>query len=770
MADYNLGTAHGSIKLDADTSGIDQAQRSLRGLDNDTNSSSGSLNNLNRASRTAAGGLSVVSGTLAVMAVKASVATVAGAGLVAIALELSGVLGLIPAAGVAGGLALGALAVGMNGFADAMKNAGDPEKFAESLKTLAPEARETARGLRSLRDEWTTLRKDVQNRLFEGTNEEIQDLAGKYLPMLQGALGTVAGSMNLAFRQVADSLETAGRQADLQGVLNSSATSVGHLTSMIAPLVSVFLDLAVVGAPIMERLAASASDAVTRFAEFISTARQTGQLQDWIERGLQAFRDLWTIVSLLTGTVMNLVHAFGGPDSLLGVLLLVAQALNVVSGFIRDNIGWIGPLAGIIGSAVAAYKIWTAAVAVHTAVTGAWATATNSAFLRVIAAQTLATLKWIGNFLLMTAAGAAWVAVQIVQAGVVVARWAWMALMATLNAARAAAAWLLIAGPQLAVAVAQMIAGAAVIVAQWALMAVQAMARAVIMAAAWFIALGPIGWAIAALIAVIAFVIIFWDEIKAAFQAAGEWLAAKLTELWNNVVRIWNNIIGWFKQIPGWIGGIFSGAASWLINAGLNILQGLWNGVRNMWNSFWGWVRGIPGWIGSIFSGAGSWLMSVGGDLIRGLWNGITGMFNWVMGKIRGFASSIVSGIKNFFGIGSPSKLFADEVGKWIPPGISMGIDANADEALKAAAALVDGVRGVVSMAPGGPDAFWDGRGTGPGYVPPSPEVASYAASQGDPAGGASPTYNFNTYNPVAERASDSEARRLRALSSLGAF
>jgi phage-related protein len=37
--------------------------------------------------------------------------------------------------------------------------------------------------------------------------------------------------------------------------------------------------------------------------------------------------------------------------------------------------------------------------------------------------------------------------------------------------------------------------------------------------------------------------------------------------------------------------------------------------------------------------------------------------------------SEFVGGIKKFFGIESPSKLFADEVGRWIPAGIAEGID-----------------------------------------------------------------------------------------------
>jgi hypothetical protein len=73
------------------------------------------------------------------------------------------------------------------------------------------------------------------------------------------------------------------------------------------------------------------------------------------------------------------------------------------------------------------------------------------------------------------------------------------------------------------------------------------------------------------------------------------------------------------------------------------------------------------------------------------------------------------------------------------------------------------------SVAMTGPSSgdFWDGTALGVGSVPPSPEVAAYAASQGD---GKVVNINTNIYNPTVELDSDSEARRLRTLSALGAF
>ena len=76
-------------------------------------------------------------------------------------------------------------------------------------------------------------------------------------------------------------------------------------------------------------------------------------------------------------------------------------------------------------------------------------------------------------------------------------------------------------------------------------------------------------------------------------------------------------------------------------------------------------------------------MVKAGSDLIRGLWNGIINFKDWLLSKIKGFGVSVINGFAKAFGIGSPSKLMADEIGQWIPKGISVGIMANADSITK---------------------------------------------------------------------------------------
>ena len=94
----------------------------------------------------------------------------------------------------------------------------------------------------------------------------------------------------------------------------------------------------------------------------------------------------------------------------------------------------------------------------------------------------------------------------------------------------------------------------------------------------------------------------------------------------------------------------------------------------------------LPEIIGAIVKGLLKGLAAigeVGSQLVHGLFDGISNAATWLYEKVKGWASSVVGWIKDFFGIHSPSKVFADEVGKFIPPGITLGVEQAMPRAMR---------------------------------------------------------------------------------------
>ncbi|ECC0366195.1 tape measure protein [Listeria monocytogenes] len=89
-------------------------------------------------------------------------------------------------------------------------------------------------------------------------------------------------------------------------------------------------------------------------------------------------------------------------------------------------------------------------------------------------------------------------------------------------------------------------------------------------------------------------------------------------------------------------------------------------------------------------------IAQVGSDLIEGLWNGISDMAGWIQSKIQGFGKGVLDSLKDFFGIHSPSRLMRDQIGKFIPAGIAVGILGNAKQAKNAAISLAKAVTNAI--------------------------------------------------------------------------
>lgn len=123
-----------------------------------------------------------------------------------------------------------------------------------------------------------------------------------------------------------------------------------------------------------------------------------------------------------------------------------------------------------------------------------------------------------------------------------------------------------------------------------------------------------------------------------------------------------SNAINFISQLPGriasFLGNVISNLGSW---AGQMASKGA-AGARSMFNAVVNGLASLPGRV-----------LSIGGDIVRGIWNGISGAAGWLAGQVKSFASGILDGMKAALGIHSPSRLFRDQVGKYIAQGIGEG-------------------------------------------------------------------------------------------------
>ena len=152
-------------------------------------------------------------------------------------------------------------------------------------------------------------------------------------------------------------------------------------------------------------------------------------------------------------------------------------------------------------------------------------------------------------------------------------------------------------------------------------------------------------------------------KMVSAVKNAGKSIGTSVTDALKNLPQ---NLLNMGKNAITKLGSALSSGVATVKSGAAQIFNGILTSFQN-----------LP-----------SKLLTIGKDLVKGLWNGISDMAGWVINKIKGFGESVLSGIKSFFGIKSPSRVFRDEVGAMLAEGMAEGIEANADAPLDAMAGL----------------------------------------------------------------------------------
>ena len=167
-------------------------------------------------------------------------------------------------------------------------------------------------------------------------------------------------------------------------------------------------------------------------------------------------------------------------------------------------------------------------------------------------------------------------------------------------------------------------------------------------------------------------------------------LAGALPEIVNLVFGLTENVGETLDGFLNWAGSLVASALDFIISNFTNWFGNLKNGFVNAFNFIRDKISNITSKvrelvstvIGKIAELPGK-VISIGSDLVRGLWEGIGSMANWIGEKLKSFGDGILSSLKSFFGIASPSKLFETVIGQNLAYGIGEGFEEGMSDVKK---------------------------------------------------------------------------------------
>ncbi len=277
-------------------------------------------------------------------------------------------IALLPAVATAAAAGIGTLAIGFSGFGDAIKEMGDPDKFATALQSLTPAAQQAALEIQYLtQGPLKELKQSVQEGLFEGVAEQFRNTTNELLPEFTTLTEGTAGAFNDMFGNLTAELVAPDSQASIGRIVNDIVVGFQKAAPAVTHFTDAFLRITEVGASFLPEIGQGITNMAETFANFIQRAQQNGSLETFIRKGMVAAQELGNMI----GKVGKWIYqTFGNksPEEFRAMLDSVGNTLGAIMKMIQGLASLINgliqtaqPFVDVMGGWETAVKLVAAA-------------------------------------------------------------------------------------------------------------------------------------------------------------------------------------------------------------------------------------------------------------------------------------------------------------------------------------------------------------------------------------------------------------------------
>jgi TP901 family phage tail tape measure protein len=174
-----------------------------------------------------------------------------------------------------------------------------------------------------------------------------------------------------------------------------------------------------------------------------------------------------------------------------------------------------------------------------------------------------------------------------------------------------------------------------------------------------------------------------WNGITSVVSTAINGVRNVISSVMNGIKSVWSSVWNGIKSVTSGAMSMVRSVVSGGMSAMHSVVSSMMSAVQSAFVSGWNAARnatanGISRAVSAARSMTGA-MVSAGRDFVMGFVNGIEGAIWRAASAAARMASAAMHAAKAWFNIGSPSKVMRDQVGKWVPAGLAVGIEQNAD-------------------------------------------------------------------------------------------
>lgn len=164
-----------------------------------------------------------------------------------------------------------------------------------------------------------------------------------------------------------------------------------------------------------------------------------------------------------------------------------------------------------------------------------------------------------------------------------------------------------------------------------------------------------------------------WTWLTTTISRVGSWASQMASRAQQAGSRFLNNVSIFIRQLPGRVWSFLVSTIARVISFATQFAQKGTQAAQTFKNNIINGISSLP-----------SRMVSIGSNIIHGIISGITSAAGSLFSTMQNIASRALNAAKSALGIHSPSRIFRDEIGKMIPKGVTVGIEANAGQTIKA--------------------------------------------------------------------------------------